>query len=56
MISDEKAKQILNSGKRKYTDKEVKTIKEILDQIIDLDIKKLQQDEKGNHIHTGINR
>lgn len=30
MISDEKCKQILNSGSRKYANEEIKQIKEIL--------------------------
>lgn len=55
MISDEKAKQILNKGKRKYTDNEVRSIKEIIQEIIEVDIKRLNN-EKGNHIHTGFNR
>lgn len=55
MISDERAKQILNSGKRKYTDKEVKAIKDMLGQIIEVDIKKWKN-EKRNSVRQGLDR
>jgi len=47
MISIEQCKKILNKGKRKYTDEEVKDIREFLYQIanIELDMRKELNDK-----------
>lgn len=56
MISEEKCKQILNKGKRKYTSKEVIEIKRILSQLINADIKNINTDEKSDYLHQSFDR
>ena len=59
MLSIEKCKQLLTQNGAKYTDEEVKQIRDLFYQLgkIDHDVSKQKKlkDEKRNHLHKGVN-
>jgi len=58
MISIQKCKEILNSGKNKYSDDEIKIIREQLTKLSQIEYefyKQAERDEKSSHLHKGIN-
>lgn len=58
MLSLEHCKKILSEGGKKYTDKQAQELRDLLYQLAHIECKQFQKTEndKRNHLHTGINR
>ncbi len=58
MLSLADCREILNEGSNKYTDNEVKELRDLLYQLANIECKQIQllKNEKSNNLHKSINR